>query len=444
MKNLLFRAAAVAALLMPLAVTPATAQNWKWDIGLNGGGSFYTTSLSEEHTGVGDMRFKPGWLLGGQLTFWMSPSIGLRGNMTYSERPFDFAEDGDDLDTVDDSNVIDDVNLWSYSGDLLFRFKRPAPVFEGSEFLPYLAVGVGIKTIHPGVEESVFTSGDGELEGIRFPAGSQFMVMEHGKKLLGLVGLGGDWRTSPGFAVRLEVGDRMWDTPIHTLTGAATVEEDDIGKVVHELYGQIGLHLLMGLEEAPAPVVVAPPPPPPAAPAPPPAPREEAITVCVIDPSSPMGFRMVSATYMPDTRDTLVTVNGNRVELSTTTGNVVVASNADWFVRGEPLAIGTGNTRMEFVTFGTSRLIEGEDLAYLGTVRGVPVYADRDEVAEVMEDLAELRQAEQGTDLEQILEEQREVRDELDDLGMLYVPLQPTGCVFQPLQRSQEVRKGGK
>ena len=157
-----------------------------------------------------------------------------------------------------------------------------------------------------------------------------------------------------------------------------------------------------------------------------------------------MGFRMVSATYMPDTRDTLVTVNGNRVELSTTTGNVVVASNADWFVRGEPLAIGTGNTRMEFVTFGTSRLIEGEDLAYLGTVRGVPVYADRDEVAEVMEDLAELRQAEHGTDLEQILEEQREVRDELDDLGMLYVPLQPTGCVFQPLQRSQEVRKGGK
>ena len=437
--NLLFRAAAVAALLMPLAVTPATAQSWSWDIGLNAGGSYYTTSLSEEHTAVGDMAFKPGWLLGGQLTFWLSPSIGLRGNGAYSERPFTWTDD----EIGGEENVIDDVNLWSWSGDLLFRFKRPAPVFEGSEFLPYLAVGVGAKTIHPGVEESEYTSGDGTVEGIRFPAGSQFMVMEHGKKLMGLVGLGGDWRTSPGFAVRLEAGDRMWDTPIHRLTGPSAVEEDDIGKVVHELYAQVGLHLLMGLADVPAPVVVAPPPPPPA-PAPPAAPREEAITVCVIDPTSPMGFRMVSATYMPETRDTLITVNGNRVELSTTTGNVVVASNADWFVRGEPLAIGTGNTRMEYVTFGTSRLIEGEDLAYLGTVRGVPVYADRDEVGEVMEDFAELRQAEQGTDLEQILEERRELRDELDDLGMLYVPLQPTGCVFQPLQRSQEVRKGGK
>ena len=49
-----------------------------------------------------------------------------------------------------------------------------------------------------------------------------------------------------------------------------------------------------------------------------------------------------------------------------------------------------------------------------------------------------------GTDLGQILEENRELQDEIDDVSVVYVPLYATGCVFQGVQRQEEVRKGGK
>jgi hypothetical protein len=203
--------------------------------------------------------------------------------------------------------------------------------------------------------------------------------------------------------------------------------------------------MLFGLVAPPAPVAVAPAPPPvvsrPTPPPPPPAPREDAIRVCVIDPSGEMGIRTVDATFLPASGDTLITVNGQRVALRSTTGNVMVASNASWFVQGQPLTLRLGRENAGFVTFGTSRVVSADDLAYLGTSNGVPVYADREDVGDVMSELRELRRAQNRTDLKDILDEQGDIRDELKDLKVLYVPLQPTGCVFQPLQRQETVRK---
>ena len=112
------------------------------------------------------------------------------------------------------------------------------------------------------------------------------------------------------------------------------------------------------------------------------------------------------------------------------------------FVQGQPLAITSADNRMEFVSFGTSRLIEAGDLTYLGTVRGLPVYADRSQVGTVGTQLAEIRTSTGSSDLEVILADRSALTSDLEDVEMLYVPLQPTGCVFQPLQRAQEVTKG--
>ena len=103
-----------------------------------------------------------------------------------------------------------------------------------------------------------------------------------------------------------------------------------------------------------------------------------------------------------------------------------------------------GNRNVEFATYGTARTIEATDLSFLGTVNGVPVYADRDEVQDVIEELNELNRAQAGTDLGKILEEHKDLREDLDDVKVLYVPLYSTGCVFQGVQRQEEVRKGGK
>ena len=80
-----------------------------------------------------------------------------------------------------------------------------------------------------------------------------------------------------------------------------------------------------------------------------------------------------------------------------------------------------------------------ESLVFLGTVNGVPVYADVDEAASFRAQL----QAQTNRDLTAILAN-RALRDEIDDVRTLYVPLRATGCVFQPVLRQEPVRKGGK
>jgi hypothetical protein len=108
------------------------------------------------------------------------------------------------------------------------------------------------------------------------------------------------------------------------------------------------------------------------------------------------------------------------------------------------LIMNVGTQKVEFATYGTARTIEAGDLAFLGTVNGVPVYADKDEVKDVIDELNELNRAQAGTDLGKILEEHKDLRNNMEDIKVIYVPLYSTGCVFQGVQRQEEVRKGGK
>ncbi len=439
--KVLVRVAAAAALLVPLVASPASAQRYKVDFGLNGGYSWYSAALGDDDTPGedNDVRFSSGALLGSQLTFWFTPRIGLRANMTYTDT---------DLQT-DETTLHDHVNLWSGTGDLMFRFREPNEEWLGSELLPYVALGLGGKWINPAGDWATCSGGeeDNESSCHQFGIGGEQFALEEATSFAGLIGLGADYRVSPNFAVRLELNDRIYKPEIYGVTGAGTSftrEGENLSKVVHEIGAQVGLHILAGLQ-APPVVAVAPappPPPPPPAEEPPPPPREESITVCVVDPTAPNGLRMQQATYLVDAGDTVVTVNGQRQPLSSAVGTVVVAGNQPWYVSGAPLTVNVGATDYEYLTYQGAVRIEASRLTYLGTVNGLPVYADRDQVADVADQLADVREARATGDLGDILDEEDDLREAIDALQVVYVPLEATGCVFQPLQRQQQVRKG--
>lgn len=446
--NMTGKIAITTALLVPMVAVPVEAQNYRWDVGVNGGYSWYRNLLDGEELGLpddtdlDDVKFDSGPLGGVQIGFWARPNLGFRLNGTYTDRPLI----GDNI--ADGGDLISSVNLWSGSLDLLWRFAQPNQDWMGTEVLPYLALGLGGKWINPSGDGTACVDADGDeafCEPFTVDGVTGGFGLPEQSRLMGLVGLGTDVRLSPNFALRLEVNDRIYKPEVYALDPDLTLGEESVGQTVHEIAGQVGLHLLMGLDRAEVVSVVPAPAPPPApapTPAPEPEPVEEAVTVCVVDPTVRSGLRMQSAYYRPATRDTVVMMNGNRVPLNNAVGSVMVVRDADWYVRGEPLVLTVGNERFEYTSYQGARRIEANDLAYLGTVNGYPVYADRDEVADVVDALADARDADRTADLGRILDERDDLRDEINDVEYLYVPVESTGCVFQALQPMAPVLKG--
>lgn len=448
------KVALLGALLVPMATVPAQAQSWKWDFNVNAGYSFFNEMLSGDKVGItgaeDDVKFKNGGLLGAQLTFWPSSRFGIRFNGTYADRPL--VAENYTLTGAANSG-ISHVNLWSGSGDLLFRFARPRAEYTGMEVLPYLALGIGAKWHNPSGD--AYTCNDTE-EGESFACapftvssgtttGRTFALAE-ANSLMGLVGLGADWRIGRNFAIRTEVGDRIWDARLHLATGApagSTVTlasgDTDFGDDVHEIYAQAGLTFLFGVARPAAVAIVEPAPvaPTPVAPVV----SRENMTVCVVDPTATNGLRLQTVTLVGG-RDTVVVVGGEDRPFTTTVTAIAPVTSADWYVRGEPFRIHTGDTHVEYVTYGSTRVIDANELTYIGTANGMHLYADRDDVADIVDELNEVNRARAGTDLGKILEENRELRDELDDVKVLYIPTSAYGCTFQAVQLQEQVRKG--
>ncbi|MEN8374145.1 MAG: hypothetical protein ABFS34_01715 [Gemmatimonadota bacterium] len=435
--------AAAVALGLMLGVSEGAAQSWLFDLGVNGGGTFFTKSLTDgdELTLSEDAEsgFAAGWLLGAQATVWPSPRFGIRANGAFTERSLQRKEPfsgGDDVQ-------IDDVNIWPFTGDILYRLTEPNETWQGSEFLPYIAVGAGVSSINPAANTSRTIEGEAETGATFDPSGSQRLFLAEKSALTVLAGLGGDLRFSETGFLRLEVGDRLiFDPPFYT-DPAGT---DKVGDLTHMLYGQAGLHVALGLR-APAQIVMAPPPPrPPAAPPPPPPPPPPArpIQVCVVDPSAANGLEMIDALARVVERDTVVVSDGNEVALATVLpAEVMLAPDADWYVQGQPLVLNFRRAprRVEFVTTGGSRVIAADDLTLLGMQGGVPVFASGADVLEMSEMLAEQREAMNEGDMASVLESSRALRNAFRDVDIIYVPLQPTGCVFQALQRQEVTLK---
>jgi hypothetical protein len=432
------------------AAVPLKAQNYRFDIGINGGASTYTPLLDDKQLGEGteNVKFKGNWLTGAQATLWVTPMIGIRANGTYTDTKL---KQGDVV-------FANDVNLWSGSGDLMFRFKRPRDSWQGFEALPYVALGAGAKWVNPAGDHFFVTNEDGKaVSGVPFgctagvcfgpggvpTAASNVFFLREKSSFMGLGALGADLRVAPSFAVRLEAGDRIYKPNVVRVAtagfpgGVTATSGENVARTVHEIYGQLGLHMLLGLQQ-PTVVAAAPAPPPPVeTPAPAPAPTTESVDVCVVDPTATGGLRTVTATHNLTTNDTTVMVNGTSLPLSQSVGTVPVASNATWYVQGQPLVIGSGRTTVRYVAFGSPRMITASDLTYLGTVNGLPVYADRNGVSGVVATTA-------PGDISMNVNQNRAYFTGLENVSVLYVPMQSTGCVFQPVQIQQQVRKSGR
>ena len=436
----LSRAATVAALLLPMAGAPLAAQSWRADLGVNGGGSWYSPLVSGDQINNtnGNARFRAGWLTGAQLGFWITPRIGIRANGTYTDRSL---KQGNSF-LSSDTELWHDVNLWSGTGDLMFRFKQPSSTWSHMETLPYLALGLGEKWISPaGSGAFAFTNtADGTTSngvpinvaatgGTLFP--SFFLPKQH--VLMGLAGLGADMRLSRGLGLRLEVGDRIYKPKVYAMAAPAGFvgTTDNVGKTVHEIYAQLGLEGLFGVASPPVVAVApapAPPPPPAPEPTPAPAPATQNVSVCTVNPST--GLTTTTATFDPATGDTTVVINGNTMPLAQAYTSVPVASNANWYVQGQPLTIGTGSNALAYVSFGSARNIDMNELTYVGTVNGLPVFANRSDVASLTIPNPPMEISNNPTLL-----------SGLRNVQVLYVPLTSYGCNFQPLQIQQQVRK---
>lgn len=451
------RIAIAAAVVGPMVVAaPASAQSWKWDFGVQAGYARFTKSVNADSLGLaagGDnepyLRFENKVRFGGTLGYWFTKSVGIRANYKYSDNSL--------MEGQSETKLIEPVNLHSGSGDLLFRLGQPRETWGGFEALPYLALGLGAKWANPTQDRQTCVESDGKGQecSVAQVAGGRPFALAEDKTIMGLVGLGADLRFSPHMALSLEASDRIFRPQI--AAAAATADpvvfepnnDHRISKWTHELGVDVGLKFLFGLAAAPmvavAPAPAPPPPPPPApmpAPAPPPAPREDAIQVCVVDPTQANGLRMQNAIYLPASGDTMVVMNGSRVRLSQSVGNVMTVRNADWYVAGQPLTININKDKMSYGTEGGAVMIESGKLAYLGTVNGYPVYANRDDVADVASAIAAARAADASRDLGAIIAADKKLRGEMEDVKYLYAPLQSTGCVFQAFHYMEPVKKG--
>ncbi|HEY0809735.1 MAG TPA: outer membrane beta-barrel protein [Longimicrobiales bacterium] len=442
-----------------LMTVPASAQRWTWDFGVYGGYSWYSKLLDSDETGLPDdaaaqtFKWESGFMGGIQIGYNFGSNLGVRLNTRYTDRPIV----GSDME---DFEFVSSTNLWAASLDLLYRFKNAPDEFLGTEIYPYVALGLGAKWMNPGGDQ--FTCND-TAEGESFacvpftsggPQGSvnsrTFAIGEK-NSLMGLIGLGADWRLSRSFILRTEINDQIYSPQVYRInqpwtgTTVTLTNEDNRANLINEIGLTLGLHFLFGI--APVPVVAVapppPPPPPPVAPPPPPPPREDAITICVVDPTAPGGLRMQSATLV-ESRDTFIVVGGTRTPISSANlgSGVTVATGSDWYVRGQPLVMTVGRSRVEFATYGGAQRIASQDLAYLGTVNGFPVYADRDDVSSFITELDQLNRSRPNTDLGVLLNDQRTLRTSLENVRMWYVPVYPYGCVFQGVQRAEPVTKG--
>jgi hypothetical protein len=466
----------VAALILGLSPVTASAQRWTADFGVNGGWAWYSNMVRDGDAGTfNNLRFDNGWITGAQLTVNPWERLGLRANMSYAERPI-VSDQGDlfGIGTTGQNVSTTTFNLWSGSIDALIRFRAPNETWQGSEVLPYLALGGGLKWINPAGDryvcrdQTVNPAVQLECEPVRLGAAvtngtteNNVVAIAEESTFMGLAGLGADVRLSPRVGLRFEGTARFYRPEIYRAqwtTGTAPGNDGQLGVLalpagtetagrwVTELAATGGLHFMFGLRQPP-PVAVAPLPPAPPPPPPPPAPeapREDAVMICVIDPTAMGGVRMQAATFRHAQGDTVVMVDGQARALRQAVGQgVMTARDAGWYVRGEPLALTIGRETVRWLPYQTAVQIQPERIVYIGNVQGYPVYADRDEIADVLPALQTARgtrtDAELGTLLAGV---DTRTRDVVQRAAFLYVPLDPVGCVFQPVQRVDDVRKG--
>lgn len=416
---------ALALALTACAATQGHAQNWRMDLGVNGGGSLLTSGLDEDQLGVtGGVEMDGGWLAGAQSTFWFTRHFGLRANFAYTNRALSF--DGDETLVGDNINLIEDVNLWTGTGDIMLRLAAPSDRFMGPRLLPYLTGGIGARWVNPPGDNFALDF-DPSRSGEVFAVADDAYFLEEKVVPVYRAGLGADARMSENMAFRFELGDMMWQPPIHSVEDVAgtdvAISDDDIGDLQHELYATLGIHILIGLDrgERVAATLGAPPAPQRERPS------HQPVSVCVADPAvSSQGVVIVRAMVEPATGDTLIDDGGRMVPI-----RELVRSH-DGAHAADGLLFETGPELLAYSPSGEPRAI-ADGLVYLGRVRSLPVYTTQSAISQLQPHLEDARHA---RDLSEWLRnDEANVRTFRAEVAQIYVPVTSVGCVFQPMQQ---------
>jgi hypothetical protein len=354
-----------------------------------------TTALGDLGPSVHNPAF------GGMITFWMSPSFGFRTHAAYLPHAWgyrgdppantpitimpEFAERGRSVDT------------WFYDLSLV---ARPFAAQGGFVGKTYLFAGGGAVTSfargsegcrEPGISQSVCLSRDWSIATVgQGTAGLGLELLPLGRH----------------FGIYAEAGIHGHSGPEHTGIGFTGVPEPETttDEFVLSTRAVLGLRITPGrravVEPVAPPPAPTPAPPPPVAPTPP---AERTIQVCVIQDGQ---LRMVEATFVPATNDTVIVRDGQRVRFAQAypTGPTF-AAGADWFVAGEAIRF----QNRTYNRFGLPRVMTPpqDQLTRVGEHRGVPLFAAPGAATPAQ---------------------------------VLYVPIRPT-CEFQPYQLEEVTRR---
>lgn len=432
---------AAAVLLGGLAVD-AEAQPWRFDLGVNGGGSWLTPLLEEEELGAdADVDLDAGWLTGAQATLWLGNRFGLRANFAYTNRGLAF--DGDESLFGDNTDMVQDVNLWTGTGDLMVRFAEPRDRFAGFSMLPYLTIGAGARWTNPPGDRYALASSDEDLlddndrTGEPFTVAGETYFLEETAMPAFRAGLGVDARLSEHSAFRLEIGDVISETAIHRVDGTGpsyTSTDGNIGEMEHDLYATLGLHVLIGTARDRTVTAALSAPRPEDRPmqrhrTEPPAPSAgmQPVSICIADPArAPDGMLLVDAHYRPAHRDTVVHDGGRMVTIREWVGRTTFPTTD----REDVTFVASANPIIYEPT-GEPRPVEG--LVYLGDVNGLPLYTAKSELRTLQGRLDETRAAE-GLD-EWLRRDPANARVFRSEVIRLYAPVERIGCVFRPLRQ---------
>jgi hypothetical protein len=151
---------------------------------------------------------------------------------------------------------------------------------------------------------------------------------------------------------------------------------------------------------------------------------------------------MVSAVRVEGSPDTLVVQGTQRVAFRTTVPAVPVVSTAAWYTAGRPLEFTADRQVLRFLGTGMAAPRQPAQLQLVGTLEGMPVYAERTALGTAVDRFAQLNAA-APVNLATAVTEHADIRAAMLNVRTLYAPAQPVGCVFQPLQLQEEVRKIG-
>lgn len=114
-----------------VAGPPGAAGNDVATLNLYAGGYSPTSSL------VDGSEFRSSGTVGGSITVWVHPLVGVRANLLYAQT---------DVSGEAPEPLAGEIpNIWAYSGDLVLRLPRAMGTGRDTWF-PYLVGGLGAKT----------------------------------------------------------------------------------------------------------------------------------------------------------------------------------------------------------------------------------------------------------------------------------------------------------